>query len=384
MHTIANEIKAGFIQRYGTEPRMYFSPGRINIIGEHVDYNDGFVMPAAIDKGLYYAVALNDSDRINMYSTDYDEEIDLATDEIAKSEGWKNYVLSVLNEFVKLGITIKGFNCVFGGDIPQGSGMSSSAAVEGGLAMGMNDLFNAGLDRIGLARLCQRAEHGYPGVQCGIMDQFANMMGLEDQVILLDCMDLSYEYFPLDIEGYAIVLLNSKVHHSLASSEYNTRRKQCMQGLEQISAGGALKSFRDLTVAEVKSWKDKIEEQIYKRCLYVVEEIFRTKNASVALAKKDLERLGALMFETHDGLSKLYEVSCKELDLLVNIARNDNSVLGARLMGGGFGGCTINIVEENSVNDFVEKASVMYKDQFDIELESYLVKTSKGTHILSL
>ena len=385
MNQIAQNVVQLFGEKFSGIPAVYFSPGRINLIGEHVDYNDGFVLPAAINKGIYYAIAFNGSDIINFYAADFKEVYSTNISSIQKQDSWKNYVLSVVNEFLLLGVAIKGFDCVFAGDIPQGSGMSSSAAVEGGLAFALNELYAAQLDRMQLALLCQRAEHNLPGVQCGIMDQFANMMGQKDQVIMLDCQSMNYVYFPLILNGYKIVLLNSKVHHSLASGEYNLRREQCEAALIILQSETTAKSFRDVDKAEdLLAYKDMMGEEVYRRCLYVVEEIDRTERATKLLHENNLIEFGKLMYQTHEGLRDLYHVSCAELDFLVELAKANEAVIGARLMGGGFGGCTINIIKEEAVDDFIKNATTAYKEKFNILLEGYMVATSDGVKKLDL
>ncbi len=380
MNAIATNVLKTFTENFPAQPAMYFSPGRINLIGEHVDYNDGFVMPAAIDKGVYYAVAENGTDAIHFYSLDFDERFSIDIAAIKKASGWKNYVLSVVNEFLSSGKSIKGFDCVFGGDIPRGAGMSSSAAVEGGLAFALNDIFNCVFTPTELAQLCQRAEHNFPNVQCGIMDQFANMNGKKDQVLLLDCKSLSHEYLPLQLKGYTIVLLDTKVHHTLASGEYNKRRHQCEEGMKILKNGMGIGSFRDINKSEdLLAYKDMMGEEVYNRCLYVVEEIHRTQKAAEYLKQDNLIEFGKLMYATHEGLSNLYEVSCAELDFLVQQAKLNASVIGARMMGGGFGGCTINIVKEEGMNDLIEQSSIVYKKQFNIDLGYYVVETGDGT-----
>ena len=380
MNTIAKSVLKSFSQIFPSQPLLFFSPGRINLIGEHVDYNDGFVMPAAIDKGVYYAIAENQTDAIHFYATDFDEHFSVSINAVKSDDGWRNYVLSVVNEFLKLGKSIRGFDCVFGGDIPRGSGMSSSAAVEGGLAFAINEMYQIELNRVELALLCQRAEHGFPNVKCGIMDQFANMNGKKDHVILLDCRSMEYQYFPLLLAGYKIVLLNSKVHHSLASGEYNIRRQRCEEGLAIIKKHLPVQSFRDIDNVEVLDIaKDEMSAKVYNCCRFVVEEIARTQKAAQLLQGNDIPAFGKLMFETHEGLSKLYEVSCVELDFLVEQARKFPAVIGSRLMGGGFGGCTINIVAEDGIANFIEDASREYQQRFDIIPEAYIVETADGT-----
>ncbi len=385
MNPIAATILKSFTESFISQPTLYFSPGRINLIGEHVDYNDGFVMPAAINKGVYYAIGENESNEIHFYSMDFDEWLSVGTGEVKKMSGWRNYALSVVNEFLLLGCKIKGFNCVFAGDIPRGSGMSSSAAVEGGLAFALNEMLNVGLNRVQLALLCQRAEHNFPNVNCGIMDQFANMMGKKDKVLLLDCRSMEHQYFPLHMEGYKIVLLNSKVHHTLASGEYNIRRQRCEEGLGIIKSKLNIQSFRDITrVEDLQVYKTNMPGKVYNCCLYVIEEIARAKKASELLQQENLIEFGKLMYATHEGLSKLYEVSCEELDFLVELASQNSNVIGSRLMGGGFGGCTINIIANDGIEHFIEETSKAYQQRFDIIPEAYIVETADGTNEVSI
>lgn len=384
MSTIASSVLNSFTQNFSAAPRLFFSPGRINLIGEHVDYNDGFVMPAAIDKGVYYAVAANDSDQINFISLDYDEKYSTKLDTLVKSDGWKNYVLSVVNEFVLLDKNARGFDCVFSGDIPLGAGMSSSAAVEGGLAFALNEIFNTALDRVEMALLCQRAEHNFPNVQCGIMDQFANMMGKSNQVILLDCKSMQHQYLPIRLHGNKIVLINTKVHHSLASGEYNIRRKRCETGLAVLKVKFGVQSFREVVAEQLESVKSEMDEKVYNCCRFVIEEIARTQQAASLLQQDDVEGFGRLMYAAHDGLSKLYEVSCEELDYLVELAGKFPAVIGSRMMGGGFGGCTINLVKGEEVDHFVTEISKSYQQHFDIEPSAYIVEPADGTREIAI
>ena len=380
MNKTAAEVKIVFKEKFNEEPHLYYAPGRINLIGEHIDYNDGYVMPCAIDKGIYFAVALNNSDKINCYSIDFDESISVPFSEVKQMDSWKNYVLGVVHEFQKLNLPLKGFNCVFGGNIPIGGGMSSSAALEGGISFSLNELCDFKMSRKDLALLGQRAEHNFPEVKCGIMDQYANMMGKEETVLLLDCRNVTHEDIPLHLNGYDIILINSKVHHSLAGSEYNQRRKECDKGLSVLKNKLNINSFRDIhDVSELLPFKNEMGEKVYNRCAFVVGEILRTKKAAELLKANDITGFGKLMFQTHDGLKDLYEVSCKELDFLVDKARENNDVIGSRLMGGGFGGCTINIVNEEGVPSFVEKVLKAYKDEFSIDAEDYKVKVVNGT-----
>jgi galactokinase len=381
MNSKASAVSAAFQQRFSALPNVYFSPGRINLIGEHIDYNSGYVMPAAIDKGIYYAVAANNTNTVHFYAQDFDETFSVNLTEVRKNESWKNYVLSVINEFLQLQKPIGGFNCVFGGDIPVGSGMSSSAAVEGGLAFALNDIFNMGLSRKELALLCQRAEHNYPGVKCGIMDMYASLNGKKDAVILLDCETVLHEYFPLALDAYTIVLINSKVQHSLASGQYNLRRKWCEEGLAVLKQEPGITTFRDVKdVALVDKYKTALLPEVYACCKYVVEEIERTRKAGQLLQQNDLRGFGQLMYETHEGLSHLYKVSCQELDFLAQEAKKDPAIIGARLMGGGFGGCTINIIRKEMAELAVEQLCQLYQKQFNIIPEVYFVEISDGTN----
>lgn len=384
MNETALQVINVFKEKFEEEPHLFYSPGRINLIGEHVDYNDGFVMPGAIDKGIYFAMSLNNSELINCISLDFDESISLSLSDIKKSTNWKNYVLGVVDEFQKAGFPLKGFNCTFGGNIPIGGGMSSSAALEGGISFGLNHLCGFGLNRKELALLGQRAEHNFPGVMCGIMDQYANLLGQIESVILLDCMNITHEYIPLHIEGYELVLVNSKVHHSLAGSEYNHRRKDCEAGLKILKEAAGINSFRDIkNPDELDSYKDKMTGPAYNRCRYVVDEIARTQKAAAFLKENNIEGFGKLMFETHEGLKTLYEVSCPELDFLVDAAKEDSNVVGSRLMGGGFGGSSINLIKKEGINSFLAKVLPAYKKQFGIDAEVYHVKVVDGVNEIS-
>lgn len=374
-------ISEKFKSLFGTKPRMFQSPGRINLIGEHTDYNDGFVLPAAIDKSIVAAMNLNSKGLYRFYSTDYEEYFEIETSEIKIQETqWANYLLGVIAQFNKSGFQVEGVDCVFGGDIPIGAGLSSSAALECTIAFGINELFGFGLSRMQLVKLAQKAEHEYAGVNCGIMDQFASVFGLKKQVIQLDCRSLEYQYFPLDLKDYAIVLCDTKVKHSLASTEYNTRRKECEEGVSILNQFvPEIDSLRDVDIELLQKYRVKLNPVVFKRCKYVVEENKRVIEACLALQKKDVEQMGNLLFASHEGLKNEYGVSCKELDILVDFAKRSKNVMGARMMGGGFGGCTINLVLKSSENKFTNAITKEYQKQTNKNLEVYKIEVSGGT-----
>jgi galactokinase len=371
---------------YPAEPLLVRSPGRINLIGEHTDYNDGFVMPAAIDHATVFAVAESHDQRSSVYALKYDElfDIDLRDPKRIESPKWANYLLGVIRQFLDHGHTLKPFHCVFGGNIPMGAGLSSSASMECGFAFALNELNQLNIPKETLIRMAQWSEHHYVGVKCGIMDQFATMMGAEGQVIVLDCRSLEYHYSPLALHDHALVLCDTRVKHSLVDSEYNTRRSECERGVAILQRHyPQVKSLRDATPAMVEKHRGEMTGKVYDRCLYVVQEIERVQLASQDLKANRLEAFGKKMFETHEGLSKRYEVSCKELDFLVDRAKDLQGVLGARMMGGGFGGCTINLVEKKTVPAFIESLSAAYEKQFGHSMAAYIIDVKDGTNIIS-
>ena len=385
MTLFTENVAKEFLEIFHQQPQLFYSPGRINLIGEHIDYNNGFVMPGAIDKGIWYAVAPNDSNNMHVYSLDMDEELKISLNDIHKIKGWQNYILGVVDQLQKRNYAFTGFNVVFGGNIPIGGGMSSSAAVECGLAVALNTIFNLKINRVDIALICQKAEHTFPGVMVGIMDQFANMMGAKDHVLLLDCDTLQYETLPFNMKDYSIVLINTKVHHELAGGEYNKRRKQCEEGLRLLTSKySGTHNFRDIKPQQVEEQKDSLAEEVYMRCLYVTQEIERTQQGAQFLKSGNMEGFGKLMYQTHEGLSKLYNVSCPELDFLVEEAKHFPEIIGSRLMGGGFGGCTINIIQKDHVNPVTGKIMEKYKKQFNIDSEMYVVALSDGTHEINL
>jgi len=378
-------IEDTFSKHFPGKPITVTSPGRINIIGEHTDYNDGYVLPAAIDKGVSVATGKRNDNLVKLFSTQYSEEYELSIDAIAKSKkSWVNYVIGVVDQLLKRGDLITGFNMVIHGNVPVGAGLSSSAALECAVAFALNELFDLKLDKLEMILLTQRAEHEFAGVMCGVMDMFASVYGKLEHAIKLDCRTLEFEYVPIKIPGYKLLLLNSNVKHNLASSEYNDRREQCENGVNLIKKHiPSVKTLRDVTEDMLEKYVLPIDKLIYKKCNYVVQENIRLIGACENLKKGDLFGLGSKMFETHAGLSQDYAVSCKELDLLVDIVRNDEAVLGARMMGGGFGGCTLNLVKEDEIERLVNVVGEQYFIQTKLECSHYVVSVANGTHLVS-
>ena len=374
-----------FREQFSCGPLIVRSPGRVNLIGEHTDYNEGFVLPAAIDKAIYVGVGKREDEIINLYAVDFKESYSSAVSFVRPTDkGWPNYILGVADQLVKRGYSIKGFNMAIDGDVPIGSGLSSSAAVECATAFALNEIFKLGIDKKDLAFIGQKAEHTFAGVMCGIMDQFASVFGKKDHVIKLDCQSIEYEYVPLVLEGYKLVLLNTNVKHSLASSEYNTRRAQCEQGVAWVKEHvPGVNSLRDVNMEMLRKFVEPNDHLIYERCKYVVEEKERLLSGCEDLRRGDLKSLGKKMFETHDGLSKEYEVSCKELDFLVDSVRNNPNVVGARMMGGGFGGCTINIVKEEAIDDLIEQLQESYEKNMGKQLTAYIAQVENGTSLVA-
>lgn len=370
-----------FRSLYNEEPILVRSPGRVNIIGEHTDYNEGFVLPAAIDKAIYIAINKRSDDAIHLYAQDYKQPFESSLSTLAPTDkSWPNYILGVVDQLQKRGHTLGGFNLVIDGDVPLGAGLSSSAAVECATAFALNHLFHLGIEKMELVKAAQLAEHTFAGVLCGIMDQFASMFGKKNHVIKLDCRSLEYEYVPLDLKGYKIVLFNTNVKHSLASTEYNTRRQQCEQGVAWLKEKyPQVNSLRDVNMPMLDEMVKPKDELIYLRCKYVVEEKERLLTGCEDLQKGNIKALGEKMFRTHEGLSREYEVSCKELDFLVNAVRGNNAVLGARMMGGGFGGCTINLIQEDAIDTLVEKLSKEYQQAMNLELSTYIAGIEDGS-----
>ena len=368
-------IRKQFAERFGTPGTVYASAGRINLIGEHTDYNGGFVFPGAIDKVIMAELKANGTDKVRVFSIDINEYAEFGiNEEDAPKQQWARYIFGVCREIIKRGGTVKGFDAVFAGNVPLGAGLSSSAALESCFAFALNNMFNDDkIDKFELAKIGQSTEHNYCGVNCGIMDQFASVFGKKDHLMRLDCRSLEYEYFPFKLNGYKLVLVDSKVKHELVDSPYNKRRASC----ENVARTLGVETLRDAEMADLEKIKDQISKEDYKRAVYVIGEKQRVLDVCDALQKGDYDTVGDRMYKTHEGMSKLYEVSCEELDYLNDIAR-ECGVTGSRIMGGGFGGCTINLVKDDLYDAFIKTAKEKFNAKYGHEPVIYDVIVSDG------
>ena len=380
---LINDTKVAFKTAFQSEPEhIFLSPGRINIIGEHVDYSDGFVLPAAIDKYICFAVEKVDSETCTFFAKDFNESFSFNINEKQSpvAQPWVNYLLGVFNAIQEEGKTIGGLRIAFSSTIPMGSGLSSSAALECGFAFILNQIFNLGFSKKEISVIGQKSEHTFVGVKCGIMDQFASVFGKEGKVIMLDCHSLDHQYFNADLAGYSLVLFDSCVKHTHLTSGYNDRRRDVENGKKALwKKFPNSKKFRDFSFEMLDEVREEIGEISYKRCLYLLKEIKRVEQAAKALSENNVDLLGKLLTETHSGLSKEFEVSCDELDFLVEQTLKEEGVLGARIMGGGFGGCSINLIKEDFVEKVIKTVSEKYKTEFNIQMKIYKVKISEGT-----
>lgn len=368
-------IEKAFEEHFGGKGTVYASAGRINLIGEHTDYNGGFVFPGAIDKVIMADIRANGTDKVNVYSIDLGEKATFGlTEEEAPEQQWARYIFGVCREVIKRGFNVKGFDAVFAGNVPLGAGLSSSAALESCFAYAMNDMFNDNaISKFELAKIGQSTEHNYCGVNCGIMDQFASVFGKKDNLIRLDCRSLEYEYFPFKIDGYKLVLVDSVVKHELVDSPYNKRRQSC----ERVAKRLGIETLRDADMAMLDAIKADISAEDYMRAKFVIEEKERVLDVCDALNRGDIDTVGKMMYETHRGLSKDYEVSCEELDYLNDIAK-ECGVTGSRIMGGGFGGCTINLVADDKYDHFIATAREKFNAKYGHEPKIYDVIISDG------
>ena len=381
---LKDRISTEFSNRFHKKPSLFLAPGRINLLGEHIDYNKGFVLPAAINKHFVFAITPSGNEKCNIYADDVEEGVSFSIHDLHPGEEWINYLMGVLDAFDRKGLLKQGVDCVFGGSIPTGAGMSSSAALCTGFGFALNEVFDLGLDRLTLARMAQYSEHEFVGVNCGIMDQYASLFGEKNSALLLDCRNLTHEVVPFGFSKYSILLVDSKVKHTLGTTAYNDRRETCEEGVRIIRMKHPeVQCLRDVSRVMLYGEQDKLGEEIFIKCQFVVDEMARAQKGGDLLKSKDLIGFGALMYEAHWGLSKAYEVSCEELDHLVLLAEDDKQiVVGARMMGGGFGGCTINLVAKGQEDFFKEKVRQKYFATFKKEPGFYSVQLSSGTHKL--
>ncbi len=377
----AQRIKEHFKDRFGAEPTVTVrAPGRINLIGEHTDYNGGLVLPAAIDRAIWLAAAPRDDGRFRFFAADLGELFEAAGAEVffQKEKSWANYLLGVVSEARRDGLPVGGLDVAFGGDVPLGAGLSSSAALESGMGFLMNETFQLGLSKMDIVRLAQRGENEFVGMKCGIMDMFASVMGREGHVVRLDCRSLAFEHLPFRPDGLCLLLLDSGVKHQLVDSQYNARREECEAGVSLLKKHDpAVASLRDVSPAFLEEHRAKLPKVVLKRCRFVVEEIERVERACDALRAGDFRKFGRLMYACHDGLNLLYDVCVPQTSFLVEQARS-RRILGARQMGGGFGGCVLTLLKTGEVDEFVEEASAAYQRVFGLGLRTYPVRLADG------
>jgi galactokinase len=377
---LIKQVKEEFIKTFKINPLLIFSPGRINLIGEHTDYNGGFVFPAAVNKGIAAAIQKSNTNISTAYAIDKACKIEFELDNLkpSKEGNWENYVFGVVAEIQNKNKIIGNFNIAFKGNIPGGAGMSSSAALENSVVFGLNELFNLGFTKTEMILISQKAEHNYVGVKCGIMDQYASMFGIKNNALLLDCRTIEATPYKIDFKEYQLMLINTNVKHTLSDSAYNDRRSAC----ESIAELLKVATLRDAKESDLEKIIDIVTPENYQKALYVIQEIDRTQKAAKAIEENDLKTLGALIYESHHGLQHQYKVSCNELDFLVDQAKKNKNVLGARMMGGGFGGCTINLILKTEAKNFAETVSKAYKNKFNKECAVYFIELSDGTHLV--
>lgn len=374
-------IRNTFLSQYHSKPVLVSAPGRINIIGEHTDYNDGYVLPAAINKSIIAALGKSERDVCSVFALDVEEFFEFTLENIRSinSGGWQNYVLGVVAEIQKKGLKLSPFNIVFGGDIPHGAGLSSSAALENSIVFGLNEVFDLKLSKNEMILISQQAEHNYVGVKCGIMDQYASMFGIKDSALLLDCKIIESEALKIDFEDYQIVLVNTNVKHSLVDAAYNERREVC----EKVASILNVKALREATEECLNAVKLQLSQSEFQKALYIIQENERVLKAAQMIKEHRLDELGKLLFEAHHGAQHQFEISCDELDFLVAYAKNSEHVIGARMMGGGFGGCTINLVKKTHILEFEEDIKTSYKQHFGIDSSVYFINLANGVQLIS-
>ena len=379
-----HELSQKFLALFGAEARFVQAPGRVNLIGEHTDYNDGFVLPAAIQFQTTVAIAPRSDQSLTLLSENYAEQVEFSLEKLPAGprQHWSDYVIGVAHQLEDLGVRLPGANLLIRGDVPQGSGLSSSASLEAAVCQAFLEVAQRTMGMTEIAKLCQRAENNFVGAHCGIMDQFASLHGRAGQLMKLDCRSLEFEYIPFDFPEYKLILVNSMVSHALAGTEYNIRRLQCEEGVAILQKHfPQARSLRDFTLAQIDEYDYELPDLVYRRCAFIIKENQRLLKGCALLSNKDLHRFGQLMYETHEGLSHEYEVSCKELDFLTASAKTFDGVVGARMMGGGFGGCSINIVKSSAEEAFTNYIKAAYEQEFDKTPEVYSTQIQDGAKI---
>lgn len=387
MSTELISVAKRFITEFHSEPLLVRAPGRINLIGEHTDYNHGFALPAAIAHSIFFAIGKSENaDHCTLVSIDFSESYTFKLSEIDWMPGnpWQNYVLGVVTEIQKSGKKVAGFNLVFGGNIPRGAGMSSSAALECGTCFALNELFGLQLEKLEMIKMSQLAEHNYVGVKCGIMDQLSSMMGKRGSALLLDCQTNDFDYVPVSLGEYSILLCNSNVEHTLVNSEYNVRRSQCEEGVSILqSRYSEIQSLREVTKAQLENVRELMDDTIYRRCKYVIDENTRVRDFVDALKQKEFSRIGNLLKDAQRGMRFEYEITCPEIDFMADFANNKTGVLGSRMMGGGFGGCTLNLIKKYEISQFVDNLNESYYHQFGIEVSPITIGIEEGVRLVN-
>src|SRR5450432_76080 len=377
------DIRRQFQQYFGNECQIAVAPGRVNLIGEHTDYNQGFVLPGAIDRNIQVAFAPGTANRLNLRALEYGEEYSFSIDDMHPVKGWPTYLLGMIYMLMPEKSLPHGMDVLVSGNVPVGAGMSSSAALCSAFGLALNEFFKLGLSRMEIALAGQKTEHRFAQLQCGFMDQFASLHGKAGHLMKLDCRNLEYEYIPFDFPGIRIVLVNSMVSHTLASSEYNLRREQCEAGIATLQKfNPAIHSLRDVKLDLLETHQKELDPIVYKRCRFIIKENQRLLDGCDFLKQHDLDAFGKLMYEAHDGLSKDYEVSCAESDFLVRTIKELKGVKGARQMGGGFGGCIITLVEKDSAELFIRDIQEKYDIKYGKTPDCYSMNISEGAHML--
>ncbi len=377
-----NDVRRQFQQFYGNDCLLAVAPGRVNLIGEHTDYNQGFVLPAAIDRNMYVAIAENTNSRLHLFAQEYNEKFSFALNEMHPVIGWPTYLLGMIYQLMPDRQLPAGLDVLVAGNVPVGAGMSSSAALCSAFGMALNSFYQLGFTPMEIALAGQQTEHQFAKLQCGIMDQFASIFGKAGQLMKLDCRSMEHEYIPFDFPDCRIVLVNTMVSHSLASSEYNLRRQQCEEGVAVLQQYYPdVKSLRDVDISWLKAHQSELNETVFKRCRFIIEENQRLLDGCRFLKEGDLISFGKLMYAAHIGLSRDYEVSCPESDFLVKAIENRKGVQGARQMGGGFGGCIITLVEKDSAEDFMKSIQQIYESRFGKLPDCYNLNIAAGAHV---